>query len=184
MIVAETPRLVIRHPEECDIQPIAAIWSDPAVTRFMGGPRDRMKVAAGLLEDVRAETPARFDLWPVIERKTAATIGHCGLIEKDIDGRPAIELVYAITVEAWGKGYATEAGIAIRDHAFYRLGVPGIVALIEPLNAASVRVAEKVGFRKAGDTLRPGGRSMAVYALSGPARPSDSGRSSVRFFSL
>jgi RimJ/RimL family protein N-acetyltransferase len=38
------------------------------------------------------------------------------------------------------------------------------VALIEPGNAASERVAVKVGMSLEKDVLRPGGRTMRLYA--------------------
>ena len=47
----------------------------------------------------------------------------------------------------WGQGLATEAAAAIARHAHARLGLPRLVCLILPGNAASCRVAEKIGMR-------------------------------------
>ena len=41
-----------------------------------------------------------------------------------------------------------------------------IVALIDPENAASARVAMKVGLRYERDTVRPDGKTMQVFAMS------------------
>jgi len=165
----DTPRLLIRPLKAADAKPLAALWSDPAVTRYMGGPRDAVTVHRQVQEDARAGTIRRLDLWPVVERATGQVIGNCGLTEKEVDGKQEIELVYVFATSAWGKGFATEAAAAIRDHAFRHLAVPGLIALIDPENAASARVAEKVGMHLEGETRRPGGKIMHIYAMSAPA---------------
>lgn len=76
----------------------------------------------------------------------------------------AIWAVYVITPSAWGKGYATEAALALSEHGFRRLGLARVIALIDPTNAASARVVEKVGLRFERETRRPGGKIMQVYA--------------------
>jgi RimJ/RimL family protein N-acetyltransferase len=163
----ETERLLIRALEADDAPPLAAMWADPDVTRHMGGPRDHAQVLGRLEEDARG-APLRFDLWPVIEKASGRVVGGCGLLDKEVDGRPEIELVYVFVRDVWGRGYATEAAAAVRDHAFRVLAVSRLIALIDPANAASGRVAEKVGMRFERETLRPGGRSMRVYALPAP----------------
>ncbi len=48
---------------------------------------------------------------------------------------------------AWGKGYATEAASAVRDFAFGMLGIKRRIAMIDPANLASIRVATKIGMK-------------------------------------
>ena len=48
-----------------------------------------------------------------------------------------VEIGWMITPSAWGQGYATEAGSAVRDEAFDRLELESIVAVHHPENAAS-----------------------------------------------
>jgi ribosomal-protein-alanine N-acetyltransferase len=55
-------------------------------------------------------------------------------------------VAYALTREAWGKGYATEIARASLDVGFRLLGLQDIVAFALPQNQASRRVMEKVGF--------------------------------------
>lgn len=81
----------------------------------------------------------------MVEKATGAVIGHCGLLEKEIEGRSEIELVYVLAPGVWGRGYATEAGRAIKAYALASLGCDRLVALIHPDNPASERVAEKLG---------------------------------------
>jgi ribosomal-protein-alanine N-acetyltransferase len=161
----ETKRLLLRSLQRSDIEPLCRIWADPQVTRYMGGPRDPEDVRAILEEDLASDSPPDFDLWPVIEKATGAVVGDCGLLEKEVDGQDEIELVYVLAAPAWGKGYATEVGIAIRDYAFGELALERIISLIDPENGASQRVAEKVGLRFEKETVRPGGKTMHVYTM-------------------
>jgi RimJ/RimL family protein N-acetyltransferase len=86
-------------------------------------------------------------------------------LSKQIDGVTEVELIYLLAAHAWGQGYATEAATALRDHALGELALPRLVALIEPAHTASARVAAKLGFIRARQTVRPGGRIMDLYLL-------------------
>ena len=138
----ETSRLIIRDLQESDLHPLAAIWSDPEVTVYLSGPRDFDWVVNALAEDLPAGQET-YDLRPVIEKATGQIIGHCGYLEKEVEGQPEIELNYILARSAWGKGYATEAATALRDHAFWELKVNRLIALIEPGNTASEHVARR-----------------------------------------
>lgn len=166
----ETERLLIRSLEIADASPLAAIWSDPEVTRHMGGPRDFAAIREGLKEDARTGNQAVTDLWTVVEKASGQVIGHCGFLEKDVDDQAEIELIYVFASDSWGKGYATEAALALRDHAFHRLGLRRIIALIAPGNPASARVAEKIGMQLEKKTRRPSGKIMSVYSIHSEPR--------------
>jgi ribosomal-protein-alanine N-acetyltransferase len=162
----ETERLLIRSLEVADASPLAAIWSDPDVTRHMGGPRDFADIRIGLEEEARAGTQAEIVLWPVVEKASGRVIGHCGLLEKDVDNQSEIELIYVLASDSWGKGYATEAASVLRDYAFDQLGLRRIIALIDPENPASARVAEKIGMEYERETRRPSGKIMRIHSIS------------------
>ncbi len=165
----DTPRLLIRPLEATDIAVLTAIWADAEVTRYMGGPRDAERVRRVLEEELQAgaHDPIRF--WPVIEKASGRVVGDCGLTRKDVDGQAEIELVYVFAADAWGKGYATEAASVLRDYAFGQLGLLRLIALIDPENGASARVAEKVGMHFEKEIVRPGGALRRVYAMQATA---------------
>jgi RimJ/RimL family protein N-acetyltransferase len=71
-------------------------------------------------------------------------VGRCGIAVWKIEGRRERELGFVLAREHWGKGYATEAATAVRDHAV-ALGHRRLVALIKRGNAASEAVARKLG---------------------------------------
>jgi len=163
----ETERLRLRPFEARDTDALANLWSDPEVTRFMGGPRGTEELKAAFEKDAANPTPDRYDLWPVEEKATGEVIGHCGLLDKEVEGREEIELIYVFAVNAWGHGYATEIGLALRDHAFEKMGLSRLISLIEPGNAASERVAVKVGMHLEREVVRPGGAVRRIYAIAG-----------------
>jgi ribosomal-protein-alanine N-acetyltransferase len=160
----ETQRLVLRELQISDAAPLAQIWSDPDVTKFMGGPRDEARLRQDLEDEAESAAASRIDLWPVVEKASGEVIGHCGLLEKEVDGQAEIELIYVFGKAAWGQGYATEAAMAVREYAFEQLGLRRLIALIDPGNAASERVALKAGFRYEKETRRPSGKFLRVYA--------------------
>jgi ribosomal-protein-alanine N-acetyltransferase len=173
-ILIETARLAICEPTAADTTPLAALWSDPRVTVFLGGPRNFDEVRAALLEGL-AEPPP-IDLWPVVEKSTGEkslgqVIGHCGLLPKEVDGHDEVELVYVLAADYWGRGYATEAAIAIRDYGFQSLEIERLISLVDPANAASERVALKVGMTLERDTLRPSGKTLRLYSINQPPVP-------------
>lgn len=160
----ETPRLLIRDLQESDLHALAGLWSDPEVTRHMGGPRDHAWVISALAEDVLAGQET-YDLRPLIDKASGQLIGHCGYAEKEVDGQREIELIYVLARSAWGRGLATEAAAALRDHAFSELKLTRLIALIEPGNHASEGVAQKIGMQRERETIRPGGAMRLVYAV-------------------
>jgi RimJ/RimL family protein N-acetyltransferase len=165
LTILETPRLRLRRTTHADIPSLIALWTDPEVTRYMGGPRDEevlMKVFTEAAEDPFAED---YDLWPVEEKASGVVIGDCGLSLKEIDSVDEIELVYVISPDHWGRGYATEIALALKRHAFEALRLARLVSLIDPENAASQRVAEKVGMKLQKEVVRPGGNLRRLFAV-------------------
>jgi RimJ/RimL family protein N-acetyltransferase len=85
----------------------------------------------------------------------------------DIAGRPEIELGYRLARLAWGRGYATEAAHAVRDLAFTTLGLKRLIAMIDPANGASIRVAEKIGMQYEKDIVFGGyNHPDRIYSIS------------------
>jgi ribosomal-protein-alanine N-acetyltransferase len=83
----------------------------------------------------------------LIEKATGKLIGHCGLLRQTVDGIPELEIGYSLLPEFWNKGYASEAAIACRDHAFQQRLSPGLISIISVTNTASEKVAMKVGMK-------------------------------------
>ncbi len=163
--IIETERLLLRRQQASDIAFLIDLWADPQVTRYMGGPRDRDWLQSVFEETAHNPYAEPYDLWPVVEKETGQVVGHCGLLEKDVDGRTEIELNYILSPSAWGKGYATEIGQAIKRLAFEKMGMKRLIALIAPGNEPSERVAVRLGMRLEKEVVQPGGTLRKVYVI-------------------
>jgi hypothetical protein len=158
MVIAETERLILRHFHAFDGEALDRVFGDAEVMRFGPGVRTRQWVREwlrGCLEDYYRKLG--FGPFAVVEKEGREVVGYCGLFHfPSIAGRPEVELGYRLARAFWGRGYATEAALAVRDYAFRVLCLPRLVALIDPQNAASARVAEKVGMRYERDVMLEG----------------------------
>ena len=163
--ILETERLLLRRQWASDIAILTDLWADPKVTRYLGGPRDRDWLQSVFEETAQNPYAEQYDLWPVVEKETGQVVGHCGLLDKEVDGRTEIELTYILSPSVWGKGYATEIGQAIKQLAFEKMGMKRLIALIEPQNEPSERVAIRLGMRLEKEIVRPGGTLRKVYVI-------------------
>ena len=68
--------------------------------------------------------------------------------------------------EVWGRGYATEAGVAVRDEAFVRLELDSIIAVHHPANSASGRIMEKLGMAFERNVVAKDGWPFRLYRLT------------------
>lgn len=168
--ILETSRLRLRRTRDTDIPALVALWTDPEVTRYMGGPRQVGVLEEALRESFEKAPVQVYDLWPVEEKSTGEVIGDCGLLPKEIEGVEEIELVYVISHSRWGRGYATEAARGLKRYAFETLDLRRIVSLIDPENIASQRVAEKLGLELEREVARPGENLRRVFAIDRPSR--------------
>jgi RimJ/RimL family protein N-acetyltransferase len=76
-----------------------------------------------------------------------------------------VELGWAIAEQWQGRGLATEAARAAIADVRERVAPPWLVAYIRPDNAASLRVADKLGLRREGEGLTRSGEPMLIYRL-------------------
>jgi RimJ/RimL family protein N-acetyltransferase len=148
-VVLETERLVLRRLLPSDLPALHALYRDPVVRRYFPDGTRTLEETREELEWFLGGHPRHpeLGLWATIERATGAFLGRCGLLPWTIDGALEVELAYLIAPTRWGEGFATEAARGIVRHAHGGLGLERLIGLIDPDNAASVRVAEKVGMR-------------------------------------
>jgi ribosomal-protein-alanine N-acetyltransferase len=171
-VILESERLILRYQQVTDVPFLVDLWANEEVTRYMGGPRDKARLQSVFEETAQDPLAERYDLWPVVEKASGGLVGHCGLLDKEVDGVLEIELNYIFHPSAWGKGYAVEIARALQDHAFQHLGLPRLIALIDPKNEASCRAALRSGMHLEKDVIRPGGALKQVFVIeNGALRP-------------
>ncbi len=151
--VLETARLRLRPRTMADRDASLAMDREPGTTdRILGPWDDPAKHEAFVEARIRGPYPDGMGYW-VIARKEAPGefLGWVLLIPEDAVG-PDIEIGWRVVSAARGAGYAPEAAAALVPHGLETLGLPRIVSDIHRDNAASRRVAEKIGLRFEGPT--------------------------------
>lgn len=157
MRTLHTRRLLLREVDNGDQAALCRLFGDAEVMRFGDGPQGAAWVAAWVDAARRSYAERGYGPFAVVERGRGAVVGYCGLFFfAALNGRPEVELGYRLERAAWGRGLATEAAVAVRDYAFEALHLPRLVALIDPANAASLRVARKLGMAYEADVMLPG----------------------------
>ncbi|GAA2270635.1 hypothetical protein GCM10010149_10040 [Nonomuraea roseoviolacea subsp. roseoviolacea] len=145
--VLSTGSLVLRAPEEADVEAMTATCGDPVTARFLPvlpapyteqDARDHLAVAARTWEEGGAE-------FTVAEN--GAYAGALRVSPPDRWG--AVEIGYLVAPWARGKGVATAAVRAVTQWLFDQ-GVHRVELAAEAENLASLRVALKAGFREEG----------------------------------
>jgi [ribosomal protein S5]-alanine N-acetyltransferase len=156
--IATTERLSLRHFHILDRDPMYRIFGDPEVMHFGDG----VQTMEWIHNWLRTCLEHYYQTWgfgpyAVVERQRQEMIGYCGLFFfPDINGQAEVEIGYRLARSAWGRGYATEAARAVRDFAFTTLEIKRLIAMIDPDNVASIRVAEKIGMRYEKDVMLEG----------------------------
>jgi RimJ/RimL family protein N-acetyltransferase len=145
--ILQTDRLTLRHLEPGDLEPLYALNRDPEIRRYFPDGTRTLEETREEIEWFRHGHPRHpeLGLWATVDRSSGAFVGRCGLLPWTIDGEEEVELAYLIDKVRWGEGLATEAALAIAAHARDALRLKRLIALVTPGNAASVRVATKVG---------------------------------------
>jgi len=172
----ETARLVLREPSAEDAAAFSEIWGDPETTRFVGGTKARDEVDAMIGRTVEHWERYGIGLFTVERKEDARVLGRVGLLLWDperwvsafhaaLEGPVETEVGWTLGREYWGHGYAAESALACRNWAFDELGVTRLISLIARENAASIRVAEKLGMRHDADGLTRSGDPMLIFRL-------------------
>jgi RimJ/RimL family protein N-acetyltransferase len=177
-IVARTRRLFLREVVEADADALGPCFADPATMTFYPAPRDRRQTHAWIAAQRDSYAARGYGLWAACERATGAFAGYCGLAPQELDGRPEIEVGYLVRRDLWNRGLASEAARAVLRMARRRF--PGLrpIALIDPENAASKRVAEKIGMLREGETRKWGKRLFVFRTVDQSVSQATRGRSS------
>ena len=140
-----TQRLILREMSMADLDDMAALLGDPEVMRYYPRPRTRAEAQEWIEWNLRLYRDYGFGLWAVQLRDSGEFVGDCGLTLQRVDGAEEIEVGYHVRVPLQGNGYATEAAAAARDYARDTLSLHRLIAIIDPANTPSQRVAAKIG---------------------------------------
>ena len=164
-MIVETPRLVLKEFALTDVRHLSPILASLQVMRFSASGCLTLEQTKEKIDSfISSYRKYGFGKWAVILKETNQLIGYCGIGVEEIDGKQETELGYRLSENYWGQGLATEAARAALDYGFNKLGLPDILAVVEPANTASVRVVEKLGMEYKRQTLFYG-LEMSVYQI-------------------
>ena len=122
-----------------------------------------------------------YAYFAAVEKSSSSFIGVIGLLREEIEGETCIGIGYILDDTFWGKGYALEGAKACLSYAFSKLHAHRVIADIRPENAASRRVAERLGMKAEGvfDKFYYGKHMPhIIYAAYPPTTTGDNGNAS------
>jgi [ribosomal protein S5]-alanine N-acetyltransferase len=165
--IFETKRLILRPMNRNDAKDLFSYLNDPEVMRFENSGVLTYTQIKTFLEEKQKKIMQ--DMLPlgtraVVLKESGNMIGECTLHHlKYVEGHP-VEISYKINRHYWNNGYATEAAKCLMDHGYKDLKISEMVAAIHPLNLASMRVAEKLGFTYKCDIEWPKQGMVRLYS--------------------
>jgi RimJ/RimL family protein N-acetyltransferase len=169
----ETERLRLRPFEAGDLDALYTIYSDADVVRWLYRDAHTLDEVRALLDRKIAGAVLRIEGdWlsaAVVLRAGGDVVGDVSLLWAS-EGHRQGELGFAFHPAHHGKGYATEASRPLLEFAFETLGLHRVVGRLEPRNAGSARVLEKLGMRREAhlvenEWVKGEWQSELVYAL-------------------
>ena len=110
-----------------------------------------------------------FGLWALEVRATGAFVGFTGLARQTFEAafNPSVEVGWRLARDAWGHGYATEAGLASLGFAFETFGLDEVVSITTARNVRSQAVMRRLGMtRDPADDFE-----QAHFPVGHPLRP-------------
>lgn len=143
----------MRPHRVADFDDVAAMWTEPSVVRYISGrPSTRQDSWARLLRHIGHWHALQFGYWVVEDRHTGRFLGEVGFADFKRDITPSLEglpeIGWVLRSSAHGKGIATEAVAAAIAWGDNNLAAGRTVCMVDPAHAASIRVAEKNGYRE------------------------------------
>lgn len=149
-----------------DLPALTAILSDPEVMKYsVRGVCDEGATRQFIEWCLSCYDSHGIGPWALIDKIGDQLIGFCGVCPETVAGREEIGLGYRLAQRYWGKGLASESAKAVIEYAFTEKRLSSIVAIIEPENIASLRVAENTGF-KSFENVEFQGLPVRLYRLS------------------
>lgn len=157
----DTPRLRLRAYRLDEFEAYAAMWSEPSVYRFIGGqPISREAAWIRFLRQIGLWQHLGFGFFAIEDRETGRFLGEGGFHDMKRNLTPSLEgtmeLGYGLVPEAQGKGLAEEAMRAALHWGDRHGTGDRYTCMIDVEHAASIHVAQKLGFSEFAQTTYHG----------------------------
>ena len=169
----ETTRLLLRGYRADDFDPWIAMWQDPNYYRYLSPePLPTEEVWRTLLRSAGHWVVMGFGFWAIEVKATGEFIGAVGYLDGKRTIEPPLgdapEMGWVLDPAVHGLGYAREAAEAALAWAKNYFGPVRMVCIIHPDNEASLRLADKIGYR---EYARSTYHNDPIVLLERPAQP-------------
>jgi ribosomal-protein-alanine N-acetyltransferase len=161
--VFTTARLRAERLGPGDANLLLTVYSDPEAMRFVGDGKPITPEACARWITITLENYTRrgYGMWALRRPDNGALVGCCGITHPSDQIAP--ETKYCLLCEHWGQGYATEALSGMVAHATSTLGLPNLLATVDPAHTTSHRVLEKAGFKRGRTVIEDDGLPTLFY---------------------
>lgn len=143
-----TQRLVLRQLETSDAEAIYAYAKNPNVSRYtLWEPHRSVEDSLAFIQGYAMGFYSKGVPEPLgiaLKDDPSKIIGTVGCFWVSQPAR-CMELAYALSEDHWGRGYTTEASLALMGYCFKEFSLKRIQARCKVENTASAKVMEKVG---------------------------------------
>ena len=152
-----TERLTLRPFRADDLDPLLAVTTSPEVRGSLHVPDDygRAQAWTSLVSLAGLWAVRGLGQWALEERGTGRFVGRAGLYWRPEPEWPGVEVGWTLDPDAWGRGYATEAGARAVRYGFEELGEATLHSVILPGNVRSEAVARRLGFHPGEERVLP-----------------------------
>ncbi|RLA05538.1 MAG: N-acetyltransferase [Gammaproteobacteria bacterium] len=140
----ETDRILLRQFEENDWQDLHKYYSDPVATKYTTGQEFTEEQTWRNVSMMIGHWQLRgYGPYAAVEKKSQKVMGAIGFWYPL--GWPSPEIMWSLSSDYWGKGYASEATRKVQKTGSQYLPHISLISFIHPDNSASINLAEAVG---------------------------------------
>ncbi|HHM01562.1 MAG TPA: N-acetyltransferase [Caldithrix abyssi] len=163
LIVISMEEFILREYREKDMPFVIRLLGESPALTFYPPEKIAEHARIWLEEQITSYKTHGFGVW-LLESAKGESLGQCGLMMREIEERPRIELGFSIRLMHRGKGWATRAGLSVIEWARQK-GLRELTALTSPENDPAQRVLRHCGFSLQGRTERFGEQSLLYRRL-------------------
>jgi len=161
----ETERMILRGPKDSDFEPFAE-FSASKRSIGVGGPATRAEAWRAMAMMIGHWEMRGYGMWWLEEKSSGKAVGRVGLWNPE--GWPGRELGWVVYAGYEGRGFAYEAAVASRDHAYGELGWSELISLVAPNNKRCLALCDRLGATFSGTWTSPTGKEAHIYSHPGP----------------
>ena len=152
MTYIETPRLILRSWKESDYLPFIDMNADEDVMKYFPNILSKEESLQTIDQVLEHFDKWSYGVFAAELKEDQEFIGAIGLSHPTFNASftPCVEILWRLSKQYWGQGYATEGARAVISYAFNTLGLKEIYSFTTLNNTASENVMKKIGMRKIG----------------------------------